>query len=95
MIATDLLIALAFLAAIGVVFILGKAFRSLVVQLTPGEWLYTVILTFSLGVLAAAYLDDDGTLMLVALIPVFIGIVWWIWRVLRRHRAGTAQAQGV
>jgi len=92
---TDVLIALAFVAALGVVFILAKAARSLVIQLTPGEWLYTVILTFSMGVLAAAYLDDDGTLMLVALIPVFIGIIWWIARVLSKHRARKAQAQGV
>lgn len=95
MLGTDLLIALAFLAALGVVLLLAKMARNLVVQLTPGEWLYTVVLTFSLGVLAAAYLDDDGTLMLVALIPVFLGIVWWVYRVVRHHRVHTAEAQGV
>jgi hypothetical protein len=95
MFGTDVLIALAFVAALGVVFILAKAARHLVIALSPGEWLYTVILTFSMGVLAAAYLDGDGTLMLVALIPVFIGIIWWIARALLRHQGRTTQAQGV
>lgn len=94
MIGASLLIALAFVAAVGLAFVLGKALSNLRIQLSPGEWGYTVVLSFSLGAFLVAYLDGDGTLELVALIPAFLGIVWWVWRLWRRHPHSQLRARG-
>jgi cbb3-type cytochrome oxidase subunit 3 len=91
---TDLLLALAFVAAIGVVFLVGKAVSNWVFELTPAEWGYTVVLAFSLGVLAAAYWDGDGLLELLALIPTFLAVVWWVYRFYRRHQVRTLRSEG-
>ncbi len=89
---TDLLLAFAFLAAIAIVFLVGTALKSWVFELSPTEWGYTVVLSFSVGVLAAAFLDGNGTLELLAMIPIFLAVVWWAWRLWRRHQVRTVAA---
>lgn len=91
---TDLLLAIAFLAAVGLAFVLAKALRNWVFELSPSEWGFTVLMTYSLGVLTAAYLDGDGTLILVALIPVFLALVWWVYRLYQRHQVSALRARG-
>lgn len=90
---TDVFLAVAFLAAVGFVFVLAKALRNWVFELSPGEWGFSFLMTFSLGVLTAAWWDGDGTLILLALIPVFLAIVWWVWRLYRRHEVRALRAQ--
>ena len=84
-------------ALAGFVFLLviWSALRNWVFELSPNEWLYTLVLAFALGVFAAAYLDGDGLLLLLSLIPIFLAIVWWAGRLIRRHQvraAGPAEA---
>ncbi len=88
----DLLLAVAFVAAVGLIFAVATALKSWVFELSPREWGYSVILTFSLGVLAAAYLDGDGTLELLATVPIFLAVVWWVARLWRRHQARSMRA---
>ena len=79
-------------ALAGFVFLLviWAALRNWVFELSPNEWLYTLILAFALGVFAAAYIDGDGLLLLLSLIPIFLAIVWWVGRLIRRHQARAA-----
>jgi hypothetical protein len=86
----DLLLAVAFLAAVGLLFTIATALKNWVFELSPREWGYSAILTFSLGVLAAAYLDGDGTLELLAMVPIFLAVVWWVARLWRRHQVRAA-----
>ncbi len=92
---TDVLLAVAFLAAVAFAFVLAKALRNWVFELSPSEWGFTVLMTYSLGVLTAAWWDGDGTLMLLSLIPVFLALVWWIYRLFRRHQVSALRAQEV
>ena len=89
----DLLILIAFVAAIGLIFMVATALKNWVFELSPREWGYTVILTYSLGVLTAAYLDGDGTLELLATVPIFLAVVWWVARLGRRHRVRSLRAE--
>ncbi|MGH9030412.1 MAG: hypothetical protein ACRDV4_12460 [Acidimicrobiales bacterium] len=82
----DLLLAVAFIAGVFLIFVVALALKTWVFELSPREWGYSIILTFSLGVLTAAYLDGDGTLELLAVIPIFLAVVWWIARLWRRHQ---------
>ena len=88
----DILLAIAFVAAVGFIFIIATALKNWVFELSPREFGYSVILTFSLGVLAAAYLDGDGTLELLAMIPIFLAVVFWIARLWRRHQVRAIRA---
>lgn len=88
----DLLLAVAFVAAVGLIFAVATALKSWVFELSPREWGYSVILMFSLGVLAAAYLDGDGILELLATVPIFLAVVWWVARLWRRHQARSMRA---
>ena len=88
----DLLLAVAFLAAVGLLFTIATALKNWVFELSPREWGYSAILTFSLGVLTAAYLDGDGTLELLAMVPIFLAVVWWVARLWRRHRVRSMRA---
>ena len=88
----DLLLAVAFVAAVGLIFAVATALKNWVFELSPREWGYSVILTFSLGVLTAAYLDGDGTLELLAMIPIFLAVVFWIARLWRRHQVHAIRA---
>jgi hypothetical protein len=88
----DLLLAVAFLAAVGLLFTIATTLKNWAFDLSPREWGYSVILTFSLGVLAAAYLDGDGTLELLATIPIFLAVVWWIARLWRRRQVRSMRA---
>jgi hypothetical protein len=83
------------LALAGFVFLLviWAALRNWVFELSPNEWLYTLIISFALGVFLAAYVDGDGLLLLLSIIPIFLAIVWWIGRLIHRHRVKTARAQ--
>jgi len=89
---TDVLLLVAFVAAVGLLFAVAAALRSWAFELSPREWGYTVILTFSLGVLTAAYLDGDGTLELVGMVPIFLAVVWWVARLWRRHQLSSMRA---
>jgi hypothetical protein len=82
----DLLLAIAFVAGVFLIFVVAAALKTWVFELSPREWGYSIVLTFSLGVLTAAYLDGDGTLELLAMIPIFLAIVWWIARLWRRRQ---------
>jgi hypothetical protein len=82
--ATALLVLVLFLAALALVFIVAKALKNWVFELSPGQWIATVILTFSLGVLLAAYIDGNGTLLLLAAVPISIAMVWWVVAAARR-----------
>ena len=83
-------------ALAGFVFLLviWAALRNWVFELSPNEWLYTLVLAFALGVFAAAYVDGDGLLLLLSLIPIFLAIVWWIARLVRRHQVRAANRGG-
>ena len=83
------------LALAGFVFLLvvWVALRNWVFELSPNEWIYTLILAFALGAFASAYVDGDGFLLLLSLVPIFLALVYWIGRLLRRHNARRAQAQ--
>ena len=89
---TALLLLVAFVAAVGLLFAVGAALKNWVFELSPREWGYTVVLTFSLGVLTAAYFDGDGTLELLGMVPIFLAIVWWVARLWRRHRVRSMRA---
>ena len=83
------------LAVAGFVFLLviWAALRNWVFELSPNEWLYTLVIAFALGAFAASYVDGDGFLMLLSLIPIFLALVWWIGRLIHRHRVKTARGQ--
>jgi hypothetical protein len=89
---TVLLLLVAFVAAVGLLFAVAAAWMNWVFELSPREWGYTVVLTFSLGVLTAAYFDGDGTLELLGMVPIFLAIVWWVARLWRRHRVRSMRA---
>ena len=88
----DILLVVAFVAAIGLLFAVAAALKNWVFELSPREWGYTVVLTFSLGILTAAYLDGDGTLELLGIVPIFLAVVWWVARLWRRHRVRSIRA---
>ncbi|MHB8430191.1 MAG: hypothetical protein ACYDDZ_06625 [Acidimicrobiales bacterium] len=88
----DALLVVAFVAAIGLIFMVAMALKNWVFELSPREWGYSVILTFSLGVLTAAYFDGDGTLELLAMIPIFLAFVWWVARLWHRHNVRSMRA---
>ena len=87
---SDLFVLIAAVAAIAFIFILANALKNWVFELSPREWGYSVILTFSLGVLFAGWIDGDGTLELLAGLVIFLAFVWWLARLIRRHQARTA-----
>ncbi len=89
---TVLLLLVAFVAAVGLLFAVAAALKNWVFELSPREWGYTVVLTFSLGVLTAAYFDGDGTLELLGMVPIFLAIIWWVARLWRRHRVRSMRA---
>ncbi len=84
-------------ALAGFVFLLvvWVALRNWVFELSPNEWLYTLVLAFALGAFLSSYVDGDGLIMLLSLIPIFLAIVWWAGRLLHRHRVRSARAEGV
>ena len=90
----DLLLAVAFIAGVFLIFVVAVALKTWVFELSPREWGYSIALTFSLGVLTAAYLDGDGTLELLSIIPIFLAIVWWIARLWRRHQVRSVRTAG-
>ncbi len=83
------------LALAGFVFLLviWTALRNWVFELSPSEWLYTLIIAFALGTFSASYVDGDGFLMLLSMIPIFIAIVWWTGRLIRRHQVRAAASR--
>jgi len=87
---SDLFVLIAAVAAIAFIFLLATALKNWVFELSPREWGYSVILTFSLGVLLASWLDGDGTLELLSGLVIFLAFVWWLARLIRRHNARTA-----
>lgn len=89
---TVLLLLVAFVAAVGLLFAVAAALKNWVFELSPREWGYTVVLTFSLGVLTAAYFDGDGALELLGMVPIFLAVVWWVARLWRRHRVRSMRA---
>jgi hypothetical protein len=89
---TVLLLLVAFVAAVGLLFSVAAALKNWVFELSPREWGYTVVLTFSLGVLTAAYFDGDETLELLGMVPIFLAIIWWVARLWRRHRVRSMRA---
>jgi len=82
-------LALLAVALAGVVFLLvvWVALRNWVFELSPNEWLYSLIFSFALGVFVASYLDGDAILLLLSIITLFVAFVWWVWRLFRRHSA--------
>ena len=80
-------LALVFVAVAGLVMLLviWAALRNWVFELSPNEWLYTLVLSFALGVFLASYLDGDEFLLLLSAIPIFLAVVWWIARHFRGH----------
>ena len=80
----------------GFVFLLviWAALRNWVFELSPNEWVYTLVIAFALGVFAAAYIDGDGLLLLLSLIPILLAVVWWIARLIRRHQVRAAARSG-
>lgn len=95
-IGADAFVLVAAVAAIAFIFILATALKNWVFELSPREWGYSVILTFSLGVLFAGWIDGDGTLELLSGLVIFLAFVWWLARLVRRHqaRAATTAAEG-
>ena len=85
-------LALVFVAVAGLVtlLVIWAALRNWVFELSPNEWLYTLVLSFALGVFTASYLDGDELLLLLSAIPIFLAIVWWIARLFRRHQVRAA-----
>jgi hypothetical protein len=88
--ATVLLVLVLFVAALALLFIVAKALKNWVFELSPGTWVATIVLTFSLGVLLAAYVDGNGTLILLGATPVAIAFVWWIVSAARRSSSRRA-----
>ena len=84
------------LAVSGFVFLLvvWVALRNWVFELSPNEWIYTLVIAFALGSFLSSYVDGDGLIMLLSLIPIFLAIVWWAGRLLHRHRVRSARAEG-
>ena len=82
-------LALLLVALAGVVFLLviWVALRNWVFELSPNEWLYSLVFTFALGVFVASYLDGDAELLLFSVLALFVAFVWWVARLLRRHSA--------
>ena len=82
-------LALLLVALAGVVFLLviWVALRNWVFELSPNEWLYSLIFSFALGVFVASYLDGDAELLLFSVLALFVAFVWWVWRLFRRHSA--------
>jgi len=82
-------LALLIVALAGVVFLLviWVALRNWVFELSPNEWLYSLIFSFALGVFVASYLDGDAELLLFSVLALFVAFVWWIVRLFRRHSA--------
>ncbi len=87
----DLGILLVALAGFVMLLVIWVALRNWVFELSPNEWLYTLIIAFALGVFTASYLDGDVLLLLLSLIPIFLAVVWWIARLCHRHRVRSAQ----
>jgi hypothetical protein len=90
--ATLLLIVVALLAALALVFVVGKALSSWVFELTPRSWFASVILAFSLGGLLVAYIDGDWNLVLLTALPVVIAFVWWIVAAWSKHSSSSSGA---
>ena len=92
--ATLLLILVAFLAAIALVFVLAKALKNWVFELSPGTWVATIILTYALGALTVAYMDGNWNVVILAAVPIVIAIVWWVVKAATRggSRAEAAEA---
>lgn len=84
-------LALLLVALAGIVFLLviWVALRNWVFELSPNEWLYSLIFSFALGVFVASYLDGDAELLLFSVLALFVAVVWWIFRLFRRHSANT------
>lgn len=82
-------LALLLVTLAGVVFLLivWNALRNWVFELSPNEWLYSLVFTFSLGVFVASYLDGDAELLLFSSLALFVAFVWWVVRLFRRHSA--------
>ncbi len=90
----DLFLVLAFLAAVAVIFMVATALKSWVFELSPREWGYTVVLSFTSGVLLAGWFDGDGTLEFLSGLVIFLAFVWWIARLRRRHQVRQVRASG-
>jgi hypothetical protein len=91
--ATLVLILIVLVVALALVFVVGKALSNWVFELSPGAWLSSVILAFSIGALLASYVDGDWNLVLLAAVPVVIAFVWWIvaaWRKSSSSKSGAA-----
>ncbi|MGI0151982.1 MAG: hypothetical protein ACREC5_08615 [Thermoplasmata archaeon] len=82
-------LALLAVALSGVVFLLviWVALRNWVFELSPNEWLYSLVFSFALGVFVASYLDGDAILLLLSILALFVAFVWWVFRLFRRHSA--------
>ncbi len=84
---TDLALVLVALAGFVLLLVIWVALRNWVFELSPNEWIYTLVIAYALGAFTVAYLDGDGFLLLLSLIPIFLAVVWWIARLWRRHSA--------
>ena len=82
-------LALLLVALAGVVFLLviWVALRNWVFELSPNEWLYSLLFSFTLGVFVTSYLDGDALYLLLSSLALFVAFVWWVVRLLRRHSA--------
>lgn len=90
----DLFLVLAFLAAVSVIFMVATALKSWVFELSPREWGYTVVLSFTFGVLLAGWFDGNGTLEFLSGLAIFLAFVWWAARLWRRHQIRQVRASG-
>ena len=88
----DIAILLVAVAGFVMLLVIWVALRNWVFELSPNEWLYTLVIAFSLGVFAASYLDGDTVLLLLSLIPIFLAVVWWVARLVHRHNVRSARA---
>jgi hypothetical protein len=90
---TEALLALVFVMVIVVVYLVGKALATWHFMLTPLEWGASIVLSFSAGAFLVAYLWGNGTLELLAAIPVALAFIWWLVRLFWRSAASSSGAE--
>lgn len=74
---TLLLLVAVVVAAVILVYVIGKVLWSTVFELTPITFLVIVLLTFSGGAFLVAYLDGNQSIELLAAIPAGLVLAWF------------------
>ena len=92
--ATLLLWLLVFLVALALVFVVARALKSWVFELTPSQWVASTVLTFSAGALLISILWGNGEFELLSAVPVALAVVWAIISALRESgRRSTSEEE--